>query len=191
MKLPVLLLSVLGLLLSSNTPAADGSQNVIAIQLCAITLQSKLTRLNVVFEGRLNSVSGVTFDTGGGSALTEEWTALSHTGQHVGSYWGAIDKDSTPTFVVVENYVLPLSMSEVPTAKWTAWTSPKFVVKDGYQFAIARANNQEPKLEQIRAADIGFRLRFKRMSFDAYLAHIQPHASPTKSWSDDPIPACL
>ena len=190
MKQCVLLSAVFGALLSASVLAATDSREVVAVQLCAINAPAKLTSVQVVTEGWVNSVGGVTFDMDGRTPLTEAWESSSMTGQRVGSYWGSINKYGTPTFVIVENYVLPLKATEVPTDKWTGWKAPQFAVKDGSRFAIMQVNNQKPQLESINGDDTNFRFRFKRMSFDTYLSNMPRQDGPKTAWSDDPIPAC-
>jgi hypothetical protein len=169
---------------------SETSPEVIAIQLCSITTPAKLTNLEVVIEGRINSVSAMSFSLDGVTSVSEAWVARSLTDQYVASYWGDISDDQMPTFIIVDGQVLPLEANNISGRKWTAWAAPKFKVANGYSWALNRVNNKKPALGAGNGNDSNFRFRFKRMTFDDYLSNMPKQNGPTKAWSSDPIPAC-
>lgn len=176
--------------MAANGSLDVGKGKVVAIQMCAISTPASITYLQVVFEGKLPSVSSISFNLNGDNTLNEAWESSSLSGQSVASYWGRINNDSLPSFVIVDNQVLPLEMLKFNDEKWTEWVPPMFKVENGVQWAISRVNDYHPKLNDFGAESSNFRFRFKRMSFDDYLSNMPKFNGTKHAWDSEPIPAC-
>lgn len=169
-----------------DVPNAD---KVVAIQMCTVSMPEKITYLQVVNEGKFPSVSGVSFNLDGDTPMNESWEFLSSLGQPVASFWAKIDNDSVPTFVIVDNQVLPIVIIKDMDVAWTEWDYPKFNVENGRQWAISKANSYQT-ISGLDVKSSNFRFRFKIMLFADYLANMPKYNVTKSAWDNEKIPSC-
>jgi len=175
---------VAGTAIAADWKSAEG----VVIQICAVQTPPATVVIEVVSDG--GGVSSKTFKTAGADAMAEAWEARTVSGQRVATLFQRIAPSRWPDAVVVANLVLPVPQNSISADGWTDWRAPVEKVNEQF-YAIRRANGRKGVTSPVSDDEAGlYRVRFKRMDFEAYLENMPSHDGPKMAWTSDPIPGC-
>lgn len=175
---------VAGTSVAADWKTAEG----IAVQICAVQTPPATVVVEVISDG--DGVSSTIFKATGADTMAEGWRAQTIKGQHVATLFKSIYPSWRPDAVVVANLVLPVPLNSISADGWTDWRAPVEKVNEQF-YAIRRANGRKGVTSPVSDDEAGlYRVRFKRMDFEAYLENMPSHDGPKMAWTSDPIPGC-